>query len=143
MKMYNRTYRERRSLLGLCIDCGKKPAIRPGKAGRCQECRDEANENAKTYLQKIKKICYAHYGNECTCCGESEPAFLSIDHIDNDGAEHRREQGTKGSGTWLYLWLIRNNFPTGFQILCWNCQWGKQLLGICPHKDDYHNDKQR
>lgn len=130
-------YRLKRAALGLCIDCGINPAIKVGKAGRCQECRNIANENAKVYARKIKKICYDHYGCKCVCCGEQEPAFLSIDHIENDGAVHRREQGTKGSGTWLYLWLIRNNFPSGFQILCWNCQWGKQLRGICPHRRYY------
>jgi hypothetical protein len=49
-----------------------------------------AAESAKT--KRAQAICreavYAAYGGyKCNCCGESEPMFLSIDHIDNDGAE--------------------------------------------------------
>lgn len=58
--------------------------------------------------------------------------FLTIDHIDNRGAEHRRTIGTGGDA--LVRWLKKNNFPPGFQILCWNCQWGKRIVGTCPHQ---------
>ena len=35
-----------------------------------------------------------HYSGgsmQCACCGETEVDFLGIDHIDGDGAQHRRE----------------------------------------------------
>ena len=73
-----------------------------------------------------------HYSKgkfECACCGETMYEFLSIDHINNDGAEHRKKIGTNIMG-----WLIKNNFPEGFQILCMNCNYGKRFTGICPHK---------
>ena len=91
-------------------------------------------KNRKQY----KNTVYDHYGRKCVCCGETEPLFLSIDHVNNDGAQWRREHfgsRTKGSGTHLYRWLIKNNFPKGFQVLCMNCQVGKRdNKGICPHK---------
>ncbi len=34
----------------------------------------------------------------------------------------------------LNQWLITNNFPKGFQILCWNCNYAKGVFGECPHK---------
>ena len=43
--------------------------------------------------------------------------MLTLDHINNDGAEHRRRMVSKD----IVLYLIRNNFPEGFQILCYNC----------------------
>lgn len=81
---------------------------------------------------RLKQQVYSHYGAGCTCCGETTSAFLSIDHINNDGAQQRRQMG-RGRDV-LYRWIINNNFPSSFQILCMNCQWGKRKLGTCPHK---------
>lgn len=72
-----------------------------------------------------------HYGRECACCGESQVLFLCLDHVENDGAAHRKEQGT---GSKFMEWVVKNNYPQGFQVLCWNCNAGKHLNGgICPH----------
>jgi len=61
--------------------------------------------------------------------------FLSIDHINNDGHKHRRENNIR-TGEQMYRWLAKNNFPPGFQVLCMNCQWGKRNNnGVCPHTD--------
>jgi hypothetical protein len=72
-----------------------------------------------------------HYGPFCVCCGEAETTFLTVDHMNNDGAEHRR---TDPSASNIYFWLVRNDFPEGFQILCWNCNAAKQFRGGCPHQ---------
>jgi len=69
---------------------------------------------------------------QCLCCSESILEFLTIDHVNNDGAEHRRQ--VKKEGTGLIQWLIKNDFPEGFQILCYNCNCAKRLNGICPHQ---------
>ena len=67
---------------------------------------------------------------ECFC-KENEIAFLTIDHINGCGKELRKKQGL---GAALYGWLIKNNFPKGFQILCYNCNNAKHKLGLCPHQ---------
>ena len=88
----------------------------------------------KWKLEYKKKVLEA-YGDRCACCAETSPIFLTVDHINNDGASHRRElSGSRKSGTWFYKWLMNNNFPSGFQILCWNCNWAKRF-GECPHKN--------
>ena len=70
----------------------------------------------------------------CKCCGEKIIEFLSIDHIKGGGNKHRREMGLKnGHGGNIYSWLIRNNFPEGFQVLCHNCNMAKGFYGNCPH----------
>lgn len=80
------------------------------------------------------KIFEAYGGAACACCGESEIAFLSMDHVDNNGCAVRRS-GLYVSGSPFYQWLIKNHFPPGFQVLCMNCQFGKKCnKGICPHK---------
>ena len=84
--------------------------------------------------KRLKDLVYEVYGHQCACCGESEESFLTIDHVNNDGAEQRRKTGIKNGGTVFYRWLIKNGFPKDFQVLCWNCQWGKvKNNGICPH----------
>lgn len=79
-----------------------------------------------------RKLVFKHYGEKCECCGESNIKFLTIDHINGGGRKHRKE--IKGH---LYSWLVKNNFPNGFQVLCYNCNCGKRINnGICPHKDN-------
>jgi hypothetical protein len=71
------------------------------------------------------------YGNACACCGETEEAWLLMDHINGDGAEHRRQIG---GGSVLYRWLRDHDFPEGFQVLCANCSMAKERPGGCPHQ---------
>lgn len=88
--------------------------------------------------QMVRDEVFTAYGGyRCACCGETEPMFLTIDHINNDGADHRRELKTLigGGGSAFFAWLRKNKFPTGFQVLCRNCNWGKHANGgICPHQ---------
>lgn len=73
------------------------------------------------------------YGSRCACCGETEPLFLEIDHIENDGFRHREKIGRSGKA--ILKWLVDHKFPKGFQVLCANCNQGKKRnSGICPHK---------
>ena len=85
---------------------------------------------------KIKRLeVIAHYSNGkncCNCCGESIYEFLSVDHINGGGRKDRRLH----RGRDFYLWLIRESFPKGFQILCHNCNMAKGLYGECPHKNE-------
>jgi hypothetical protein len=77
----------------------------------------------------------AYGGYKCNCCGESEPMFLSIDHIDNNGAEERKSGQYAGSGYGFYRWLRKSGFPPGYQVLCMNCNTGKHKNGgVCPHQ---------
>lgn len=76
----------------------------------------------------------AAYGGKCVCCDESQPEFLSLDHIANDGASERKERGWKLSGVHLYRALRRAGYPKErYQLLCMNCNWAKRNSGRCPH----------
>ena len=88
-----------------------------------------------TRWRELRRAAYKAYGGaKCACCGEAEPKFLSLDHINNDGGEHRRAMnGQRGSQ--VFQWLKTHNYPPGFQVLCMNCNHGKALNGgVCPHK---------
>jgi hypothetical protein len=78
----------------------------------------------KEQREKRKKTVLDHYGNCCSCCGETMKEFLTIDHINNDGHEHKKQIKSNNSDT-LYRWLIKNNFPEGFRIHCYNCNCGR------------------
>lgn len=110
-----------RSAAGLCR-CGAVP-VDGGKM--CADCR--AWSNAKH--QRLRRRVLEHYGLKCACCPEDIYEFLEIDHIAGGGNDHRR---LIGSG--IYRWLVRNNFPPGFQTLCSNCNRAKFKYGICPHQ---------
>jgi hypothetical protein len=65
--------------------------------------------------------------------------FLTIDHIHDDGAEKRRTV-EPGTGISLYRWLRKNSYPSGYQVLCFNCNQAKHIFGRCPHQE--HRRKQ-
>lgn len=96
-------------------------------------------KRGREYWQALRhEVLLAYGGAKCACCGEKEDKFLSIDHINNDGAQHRRRIGGSGGRTWI--WLRENNYPDGFQVLCMNCNMGKAKNGgICPHKTHLAN----
>jgi hypothetical protein len=75
----------------------------------------------------------------CRCCGETEHDFLALDHVNDDGAEQRRqlaaELGGLPTGERFYRWLARRGFPDiGLQVLCHNCNHAKRLRDGCPHQ---------
>lgn len=96
-------------------------------------------------LEILRHYCKGDPYCQCPGCDVREPSFLTLDHINNDGAAHRRAIAKKhgrnaGSGTVL-LWIKRNGFPSGFQVLCYNCNCGKQYSGKgkCPHEKETQN----
>ncbi len=98
--------------------------------------REQTKEKRREEDEAIKIMALSYYGNrrlECVCCGETKLDFLTIDHINDNGAEERKRLNRRG-GIWFYKWLIENNYPSGYQTYCWNCQWGKRLNGTCPHQ---------
>jgi hypothetical protein len=100
---------------------------------RYQNKKEIIREQQRLYDLSVKIKIIEAYGGKCTCCGESALEFLTIDHINNDGAEDRKNNGKKSGGK-LYRWLMKNNFPKeNYQILCYNCNCSKGFFGYCPH----------
>jgi len=91
------------------------------KFGICNKCRYILKKNK---LISLKEKIYKEYGEYCKNCGCSNYSFLTIDHINNDGAKHRKE-----IGSYIYSWLLKNSFPKdNFQILCYNCNYIKRTI---------------
>jgi hypothetical protein len=86
---------------------------------------------ARERLQRVRYEVIAAYGGFCACCGETEIRFLQMDHINNDGAAHRKEIKIQ-----LSTWLKQQGYPEGFQVLCANCNFAKHTNGgTCPHQE--------
>jgi hypothetical protein len=94
---------------------------------RCKKCSKLNRDKLRAFL---KEEVFKSYGNKCICCGEDNIIFLTIDHISNDGAKHRKNIGSNQ----IYSWLKKRGYPKdNYQILCFNCNFAKQF-GECPHK---------
>ena len=119
---------------GLCAWCRKPRGNEPGGSKwYCPNCRIRVRIRTKDAHKRNRMQVVAHYGSKCACCKETNPKFLSIDHINNDGAAHYRQDPSSMA---LAEWLLKHNFPDGFRLLCYNCNCGRHYNGgICPHEE--------
>ena len=91
--------------------------------------RESRLASAKRWRASLKQEVFSAYGKSCVCCGENNMPFLTIDHINGEGGKHRKSVNGR-----IYYWLKKNNFPPGFQTLCYNCNCGRRINGgVCPH----------
>lgn len=97
--------------------------------------KEEEREKSKIRRDAIRMKVLVHYSDNppfCACCSENKTEFLCLDHI-NGGGEQQRKQ--IGQGAKIYNWIIRNNFPVGFRVLCANCNQSYGHYGYCPHSE--------
>ena len=80
-------------------------------------------ENRRKLHQRKRIEVLKHYSPSLTCkkCGFSNIYALSLDHIHGGGLSHRKKLGLRDCLLY-YNWIIKNNFPKIFQVLCMNCQ---------------------
>lgn len=136
MILRNKARLARRKKRRLCMRCGK-PGIVKGTT-KCAPCLERCRILELTKARELKATVHAHYGGKCSCpsCPETNPAFLSIDHINGGGTKHRKEIN-RGGGSKFHRWIIQNNFPTDLRLLCFNCNMGRAVHGgICPHEQE-------
>jgi transposase-like protein len=132
--------RLRKILHGLCPRCGKTFSGAGPICGRClqrsrtdrrlHQCRrpDVRNPKERARARKLRAMVMEHYGAACACCGEDRLEFLSIDHINGNGKQHRAAAGGK-----LYRLIVKQGFPADLRILCYNCNCSLGFNGYCPH----------
>jgi hypothetical protein len=99
----------------------------------CKVCN---NEHRKARFRADRLAALEHYGHgdvACRCCGERLIEFLALDHVNNDGATHRRELGISG-GAQFYAWLRKTGYTySGLVVACHNCNQARAMYGRCPH----------
>lgn len=117
--------RARRREAGLCVICGG--AREDKNHARCRKC----NRAGLAYHFRIREAALMAYGGRCACCGEEGVVFLTLDHINGNGARHRRSEPR---AKWLPQYLKLRGYPSGYQVLCYNCNMAKRQGPACPHQ---------
>lgn len=95
--------------------------------------RVERNAYMIKYLLRLKIEAFAHYGKDgkLQCCWPDcdviDIDVLTLDHVEDNGAKDRKQNGRRG-GTSLCVLLRKQNYPAGYQTLCANHQLKKEIL---------------
>lgn len=117
-----------------------KSGLRHPKRSKCIDCERISRQELKTEV-------FLHYSKDLKCqcpkCEIKDINFLTLDHVNNDGAKHRKSLGgikKQWTGERIYSWAKNNNYPTIFQILCYNCNLAKAKYGKCPHLMEIANE---
>lgn len=134
-EIYAKQLRSKCRELKICIRCSN-PA-RPN-ALRCTECSIVMNQRNRNHHKLLKTQVLSYYGlnGKLQCCWEDckieDLDMLTLDHIENNGADHRKgyTKSGRGGGSKLYGLLIREGFPKGFQTLCSNHNLKKHILSL-------------
>jgi len=91
---------------------------------------------ARKKRAELKLEILSHYSNgkpKCSCCNFSIVEGLAIDHIEGKKViGHSKDFRSMK----LYKWLKNNQYPRGYQVLCYNCNGAKSDNGVCPHNFD-------
>lgn len=110
-------------------------------------------ERERAKARRAKMACLKHYSIgviKCACCGEAEPAFLTINHVNGLQSEDRLQSkrrvtangnltpNRRRSGSSMYRWLRARGFPSGYNVLCMNCNMAESRGG-CPHAKTREN----
>jgi len=133
-KIYHKKNTAARAAYGKAYYKRNKAKYKVDRRAYYKANRKEKRANGKAYRLAQRLQVMEAYGKICQCCGEANLAFLTIDHINNDGAKHRRT--LRAGGGSLCSWLIKHSFPSGYQVLCYNCNCGRSRTPDrrCPHK---------
>ena len=115
-KWYRRTYKERAKYRERMKEPRKQLDARRNKEIREIILRHYCKNN------KIKcELHKTYFPNDNTI---TDTRILVIDHINGGGCKQKRELGVQGAQ--FYRWLMKHNFPKGYQIICHNCNWIKK-----------------
>lgn len=95
--------------------------------------KEEMDRKNKRFRKETRLKVIEHYGGKCKCCGEDRIEFLAIDHINGDGTKERKKLKLS-SGIPFYSYIIKNNYPDRYRLLCHNCNLSLGFYGYCPHQ---------
>jgi hypothetical protein len=120
----------------MCLKCKEVKELkyfrRNGTGNICYRCSGIKERS------KLKYDMLVAFGFSCQCCGESNPYFLTLDHINNDGNSARDKYNEQQ----IYRLARQEGWPKDkYQLLCMNCNFAKGHYGECPHKQNLTNQQ--
>ena len=128
-----RAKRHRRSGTTVCYRCGRP---KTEQDYLCSRCKAKHLSRGVRIRHEKRVAVLSHYSEgkpNCSCCHEDILPMLTIDHINSDGSQHRQQIGNDSYS--IVKWLLANNLPDGFRVLCHNCNFASyQNGGVCPHQ---------
>lgn len=90
--------------------------------------------NRRNHRQLRERLMAKLGGAVCRCCGESEYAFLTFDHIHGNGAQDRKRFNGRVPYVWVTEQIKSSDAAKRLQVLCFNCNIAKGKSGACPHQ---------
>jgi hypothetical protein len=106
----------------------------------------KASAQSKAVNDRLKMLVFRHYcGGEprCQCvgCDITYIGFLTLDHVNGDGAAHRKKHNLRTGGAYLWRWVRDHGFPPEFQVLCCNCNHSKFNGRACALNGKTHYER--
>ncbi len=125
-----------RRAVGRCRLCVRSSV--PGKTHCTYHLEYLKSRRLDVRTKVISYYCGGEIRCQCAGCPEKDIRFLTIDHLFGGGGAHRRQLTGKSdnSGVDIYRWLYKHGYPSGFAVLCYNCNCAKGVYGNCPHQPD-------
>lgn len=115
----------------LCFGCNYLKAL--ARLRTVKLTQSAVNIRRRRNYQLLREGIIKYYGAACSCCKQTNPDLLTVDHINNDGYAERKKPGMAG-GEQFYRNLRDQGYPDGYRLLCWNCNSGRAVNGgVCPH----------
>jgi hypothetical protein len=125
---------------------GKASKRRASKKIRAKQvvAGDIRLRNYEIRVEAMTAFCSGPPRCQCECgCSVAKVGMLTFDHVNNDGAAHRRELGNgkhqnKGSYGFLRkLKLAGWKSERSIRVMCWNCNSGRANNGgVCPNIEE-------
>ena len=129
--------RQERIAAKICPVHSNQPALEGKQC--CQTCVDDsARKYATAKLDVLTRYCGGIPHCQCPRCPTTFLGFLQIDHVEGNGHTHLNPNGNRLKGFELLSWLQRHDYPTGFQVLCANCNTNKGRKESCGAKGLQH-----
>lgn len=103
-----------------------------------KEGADGYRSRQREEYRELRRQVLEAYGALCQECGSTED--LQIDHINQDGPNHKTDSGKQIKGPRLLRFLRRNEFPVGYRTLCGFCNrsaWTLHQLGVDVSKQGF------
>ena len=136
----------------MCLDCReKRRSSRQDYANSRDICLNRAkkhyreNETSKKDYERQRRVkardsFFKMYGKVCKHCGDNDLKMLTLEHVLDDGAEHRKKSY---STLKVYLDATKEFMPDRFCTLCIRCNWFKGQNGSLPLLENIYEDFER